>query len=573
MESKEQESPSLFPSSFTRWWSKDTIAVVTGANKGIGFELVRSLAGLGLTVILTARDRERGYRAVEILKDEGLDVHFFCLDVSDPSSIKAFVSSFKQKFGVLDILVNNAAVSFNEIGENRVVHAETVIETNFYGPKMLTQSLLPLFRRSSSIARILNMSSRLGTFDKVKNPGVREILQDEQNLTEERIDNILKVFLDNVKRGDWESRGWPEIWTDYAMSKVALNAYSRILAKRYKGQGLSVNCFCPGYVQTSMTRGTGTRTPELAATVGASLALLPPKEIPTGKFFMGCSPTVNSRWWSKDTIAIVTGANKGIGFELVRRFAGLGLTVILTARDIERGHRAVETLKDEGLDVHFFCLDVSDPSSIKAFVSSFKQKFGVMDILVNNAAVSFNEIGENRVVHAETVIETNFYGPKMLTQSLLPLFRRSSSIARILNMSSRLGTFDKVKNPGVREILQDEQNLTEERIDNILKVFLDNVKRGDWESRGWPEIWTDYAMSKVALNAYSRILAKRYKGQGLSVNCFCPGYVQTSMTRGTGTRTPELAATVGASLALLPPKEIPTGKFFMGCSPTVNSRL
>ncbi|KAK6914473.1 hypothetical protein RJ641_021794 [Dillenia turbinata] len=287
MESKEQESPSLFPSSFTRWWSKDTIAVVTGANKGIGFELVRSLAGLGLTVILTARDRERGYRAVEILKDEGLDVHFFCLDVSDPSSIKAFVSSFKQKFGVLDILVNNAAVSFNEIGENRVVHAETVIETNFYGPKMLTQSLLPLFRRSSSIARILNMSSRLGTFDKVKNPGVREILQDEQTNR--------GTIPRQCQEGDWERRGWREIWTDYAMSKVALNAYSRILAKRYKGQGLSVNCFCPGYVQTSMTRGTGTRTPELAATVGASLALLPPKEIPTGKFFMGCSPTVNSR--------------------------------------------------------------------------------------------------------------------------------------------------------------------------------------------------------------------------------------------------------------------------------------
>lgn len=90
------------------------------------------------------------------------------------------------------------------------------------------------------------------------------------------------------------------------------------------------------------------------------------------------------RWWSKETIAIVTGANKGIGFALVKRLAELGLTVILTARDVERGQRAVESLSEKGLPVNFFQLDVSDPSSIEAFVSWFKSNFAALDILVSS---------------------------------------------------------------------------------------------------------------------------------------------------------------------------------------------
>lgn len=90
------------------------------------------------------------------------------------------------------------------------------------------------------------------------------------------------------------------------------------------------------------------------------------------------------RWWSKETIAIVTGANKGIGFALVKRLAELGLTVILTARDVERGQRSVESLSEKGLPVNFFQLDVSDPSSIEAFVSWFKSNFAALDILVSS---------------------------------------------------------------------------------------------------------------------------------------------------------------------------------------------
>ncbi|KAG6732250.1 hypothetical protein I3842_01G167800 [Carya illinoinensis] len=285
------------------------------------------------------------------------------------------------------------------------------------------------------------------------------------------------------------------------------------------------------------------------------------------------------RWWSKETVAIVTGANRGIGFALVQRLAELGLTVILTSRDSERGHCAAQALRAQGLHVHCLSLDVSDPASIKTFVALFRMKFGTLDILVNNAAVSFNEINENSVKHAETVINTNFYGAKLLTEALLPMFRRSPSTSRILNISSRLGSLNKLRNPDIKNILESE-NLSEEQIEAVVRLFLQDVKNGRWEWQGWPKLWTDYAVSKLALNAYTRVLAKRYEGRDISVNCFCPGFTQTSMTGGKGKHTAEGAADVGARLLLLPPQELQTGKFFVGSSSSastaasvVNSKL
>ncbi|KAJ1396469.1 Short-chain dehydrogenase/reductase SDR [Sesbania bispinosa] len=278
----------------------------------------------------------------------------------------------------------------------------------------------------------------------------------------------------------------------------------------------------------------------------------------------------STRWWSKETVAVVTGGNKGIGFALVKRFAELGLSVVLTARDNQKGEDALETLRAQGFssNVHFLLLDVSDPLSITAFASSFKAKFGsTLDILVNNAGVSFNELHENSVEHAESVIRTNFYGPKLLIEALLPLFRSSSSISRVLNVSSRLGCLNKLRNAEMRRVLEREA-LLEEEIEGIVKMFLRDVRNGTWKNQGWPSYWTDYAVSKLALNAYSRVLAKRYcnsnKGiSGLSVNCFCPGFTQTSMTKGKGTHTADYAASLAATLALLPPHHLPTGKFFL----------
>ncbi|CAL9109916.1 unnamed protein product [Musa acuminata var. zebrina] len=281
-----------------------------------------------------------------------------------------------------------------------------------------------------------------------------------------------------------------------------------------------------------------------------------------------------ARWWSKETVAVVTGANKGIGFALVKRLAELGLTVVLTSRDVDMGKAAVESLDGQGLIVAFCHLDVAEPSSIVTFAAWLERRFGGLDILINNAAVSFNEIDTNSVGHAETVIRTNFYGPKMLIESLLPLFRRSiATSSRILNISSQLGLLNKVRNPALKELLQDEKILTVAAVERMVSQFLHHVKMGTWREEGWPTVWTDYSVSKLALNAYSRLLAKQQEGRGLSVNCFCPGFTRTSMTRGRGSRSPEEAAEVGAKLALLPPHQLPTGKFFKWCTPSLYSKL
>lgn len=119
----------------------------------------------------------------------------------------------------------------------------------------------------------------------MKNPNIKNILESE-NLSEEHIEGVVGLFLENVRNGTWEREGWPELWTDYAVSKLALNAYTRVLANRYKGCDISVNSFCPGFTQTAMTRGKGKHTPDDAADVGARLLLLPPELLPTAKFFL-----------------------------------------------------------------------------------------------------------------------------------------------------------------------------------------------------------------------------------------------------------------------------------------------
>ncbi|CAA6660292.1 unnamed protein product [Spirodela intermedia] len=258
---------------------------------------------------------------------------------------------------------------------------------------------------------------------------------------------------------------------------------------------------------------------------------------------------------------------------MVRRLAELGLTVVLTSRDVGKGMAAVEELRAGGLRVAFRQLDVSDEASIQEFASWLRQTFHALDILVNNAAVSFNDIGENSVAHAEAVIRTNFHGPKRLTEALLPLFRRFSSHSRILNISSQLGLLSEVKNEGLRAMLKDEEGLSEAAIEDMVAAFLGDVKEGTWRQRGWPRLWTDYSVSKLALNAYTRLLARKLEGARISVNCFCPGFTRTDMTRGRGERTAEEAADVAATLVLLPAAKLPTGRFFKWCTPILYSAI
>ncbi|XP_020182728.1 (+)-neomenthol dehydrogenase [Aegilops tauschii subsp. strangulata] len=293
--------------------SSTRIAVVTGGSKGIGLEACKQLAGGGaITVVLTARNETRGTAAVEQIKRLGhADVIFHQLDITDASSIARLADFLKTRFGKLDILVNNAATdgiehvidpvygltpgdeTFNGMDAGQRINwmwtscrqtyetAKQGLQTNYYGTKRVTEALLPLLR-SSSDGRIVNVSSNFGLLSFFRNEELKQELNDVDSLTGERLDELLAMFLKDFEAGGAEARGWPAEFSAYKVAKAAMNAYSRILAKRHPE--LRVNCAHPGYVKTDITRNSGILTPEEGARNITSVALLP-EGGPTGKYF------------------------------------------------------------------------------------------------------------------------------------------------------------------------------------------------------------------------------------------------------------------------------------------------
>lgn len=276
-------------------------AVVTGANKGIGFAICKELAFHGITVVFTARDEKRGLDSLHQLKGTGGltgDVFFHKLDVKDSSDVASLAQFIKTQLGRLDILVNNAAVIGNihdpdvrraalETGARidwKAVSNETYemsvecLETNYYGTKRMVEALLPLLQLSQS-PRIVNVSSILGKLEFTPNTWAKGILSDVDNLTEEKVDEVLNEYLKDFKAGAHEAKGWP---LAYTISKASLNAYTRILAKKLPS--FKVNCVCPGFVKTDMGHNIGLLTPEQGAESPVRLALLP-DDGPSGLFF------------------------------------------------------------------------------------------------------------------------------------------------------------------------------------------------------------------------------------------------------------------------------------------------
>ncbi|KAJ3708503.1 hypothetical protein LUZ61_012208 [Rhynchospora tenuis] len=276
-----------------RWWSKETVAVVTGANRGIGYEIARQLAVHGLHVVLTSRDFDRALEAATNLQAEGLSVQPCQLDITDAGSVMSFASWIQLEHGGIDVLVNNAGVNFNRGADNSVEFAETVIKTNYYGTKRMIGAMLPLMRPSSFGARIVNVSSRLGRANgrrnKIGDPTLRENLMKDETLSEELLDEMLTNFLTQVNDSTWQNGGWPQMYTDYSLSKLALNVYTRLTARRLEERPDShrvyINCFCPGWVKTQMTNWEGNMSAEEGADTGVWMALLPVDNISSGKFY------------------------------------------------------------------------------------------------------------------------------------------------------------------------------------------------------------------------------------------------------------------------------------------------
>ncbi|PUZ53140.1 hypothetical protein GQ55_5G030800 [Panicum hallii var. hallii] len=284
-----------------RWWDRlqpRAVAVVTGANRGIGFEAARQLALHGLHVVLTSRDAAKGQDAAERIRGEapdeaGVSVEWRQLNVADVASVEAFATWALETHGGIHVLVNNAGVNFNKGPDNSVEFAEQVIETNYYGTKRMIDAMIALMKPSPYGARIVNVSSRLGRVNgrrnRIGDASLRDQLLNDDCLSEQLIDEMIKKFLEQVRQGTWSSNQWPQMYTDYSVSKLAVNAYTRLMSRklsdRPEGQKIYINCFCPGWVKTAMTGWEGNNSAEEGADTGVWLALLPCEQGTNGKFF------------------------------------------------------------------------------------------------------------------------------------------------------------------------------------------------------------------------------------------------------------------------------------------------
>lgn len=229
-------------------------------------------------------------------------------------------------------------------------------------------------------------------------------------------------------------------------------------------------------------------------------------------------------------VALVTGANRGIGFEIARQLAQKNIRVLVASRDLEKGAEAAGKLTVEGLDAHPVQLDVNQARSIEAAIGKIRDEFRRLDILVNNAGIQID--AQSDILELDPVIflntlETNALGPLLLSQACAPIMKRNG-YGRIVNISSTLGALAEIASP-------------ESAYEEVLVPA--------------------YRLSKTLLNGITVLLAKQLRSTNILVNSACPGWVRTDMGGSAAPLTPEQGAETPVWLATLP-DDGPTGGFF-----------
>lgn len=229
------------------------IALVTGANKGIGFEIAHQLGIQNITILVGARDQTRGEAAVQKLRTEKIDAIVVQLDVTNQASIDAAAAFVEQTYGRLDMLVNNAGIfEWSTLpSQLSLEDLQKTFATNVFGVFAVTKAMLPLLRRSQA-GRIVNLSSEMGSL---------YINSDADS----RIAKLPPTLA-------------------YNASKTALNALTVFFAKELQGTPIKVNSVSPGYVATDLNEHSGYLTAEQGARVPVTYATLP-ADGPTGGFF------------------------------------------------------------------------------------------------------------------------------------------------------------------------------------------------------------------------------------------------------------------------------------------------
>ncbi len=234
---------------------KEKIAIVTGGNRGIGFEICRQLAEKGILVILTSRDEKKGLMACEQLQKEELPVRFYPLDVDHAASIEKLVIFLEKEFDRCDILINNAGIfpdkkesqedEYPSIFKVKIETIHRAMTTNVCGPLLLCQAVVPLMKKNN-YGRIVNISSGLGQLNEMNG-------------------------------------GYPA----YRISKTAINVLTRIFNDELLRYNILINSMCPGWVRTEMGGPNAPRSVEEGADTAVWLATLP-DDGPRGKFFRDC---------------------------------------------------------------------------------------------------------------------------------------------------------------------------------------------------------------------------------------------------------------------------------------------
>lgn len=221
-------------------------------------------------------------------------------------------------------------------------------------------------------------------------------------------------------------------------------------------------------------------------------------------------------------VALVTGGNRGIGYELVRQLAMKGFKVILTSRNSETGHKAVQKLKDSYLDVSFVVMDISSEASIRQAAATVSEQYGRLDVLINNAGIYLDK--NQKLVNLdpsvlEKTLETNFFGAYHVIRSFMPLMEQQA-YGRIINVSSEYGAMSEMSSSGVGA----------------------------------------YKLSKLILNGLTQLIAAE-STKDIKINAVDPGWVSSDMGGPSAPRTPQQAASSILWLATIGP-EGPSGGFF-----------
>eukprot|EP01100_Stratorugosa_tubuloviscum_P011239 TRINITY_DN498_c0_g1_i1.p1 TRINITY_DN498_c0_g1~~TRINITY_DN498_c0_g1_i1.p1 ORF type:complete len:273 (-),score=130.81 TRINITY_DN498_c0_g1_i1:55-873(-) len=258
-------------------------------------------------------------------------------------------------------------------------------------------------------------------------------------------------------------------------------------------------------------------------------------------------------------IAVVTGANKGIGFAICEKLCQFpNFSIILAARNTELGETAVANLKSkyQNNEIYYQQLEITDEQSCSRFAQLTKERFGSIDILINNAGMAFKGNAFDEHV-ARTTINTNYYGTIRICNHLIPLLNVNS---RVVNVSSTAG----------RQAIVSEQlrnsfnnpNLTLEELSELIESFISSVADRTYSAKGWPQ--TTYGISKLGMSTYTQILARQLANdsRNILVNACCPGWVRTDMAGPNAPLTPEQGAETPVFLATLPLTSTETGLFF-----------